>query len=186
MQCTQQSIQIVKIMSEIKNYDIAACKFQKSLKLHSLPLNSWDLYAPFLDKTCKNHKDVTTLKGLLKTKKWAYTANFNAELFEKEHVIVLTDTELNIVHATHNVVHMNGYEAEEIIGKKPKMFQGALTCKKTAASIRQSVAKRQAFEAVILNYRKDGSTYNCWIKGEPVYDTTGKIVNFIAFEKEVA
>ncbi|MFT5737705.1 MAG: hypothetical protein ACI9SG_002055, partial [Maribacter sp.] len=32
----------------------------------------------------------------------------------------------------------------------------------------------------------DGSTYNCWINGQPVFNKKGKLINFIAFEREVA
>ena len=66
------------------------------------------------------------------------------------------------------------------------MFQGKLTCRETANKIGNAVKNKMAFEATILNYRKDGSTYNCWIKGAPIKDNKGNVVNFIAFEREVA
>ena len=81
---------------------------------------------------------------------------------------------------------MNGYKPEQIIGNKPKMFQGEKTCKKSLSVISSAIKEQRSFETIVTNYRKDGSTYKCWIHGQPVLDNKGKVVNFIAFEREVA
>jgi len=173
-------------MIDTKNYDLAANKFYSSLNIKTLPINSWDLYATYFDNICQAVSDVHALQKLAEGNRWSYTKNFNEELLEKEHVIVVTDAQLRIVHATKNILNMNGYRPEEILGKKPKMFQGADTCKETSKKIGSAVKNAEPFEAVILNYRKDGSIYKCWIKGEPILNTSGEVVNFIAYEKEVA
>ena len=53
-------------------------------------------------------------------------------------------------------------------------------------SIQNSKEKREKIDKVILNYCKDGALYKCHIKGFPVFDTNGKLTNFIAFEKIAA
>ena len=173
-------------MQEIKNYDLAANKFYDTLDMINLPICSWDLYAPFFDKICQASNDVFMLKNLAKSNKWSYGENFDEELLQKEHVVVVTDPQLRIVYATQNIRLMNGYRPEEILGKNPKMFQGVETCKETSRNIGIAVKNKEPFEAVVLNYRKDGSTYNCWIKAEPILNKSGEVVNFIAYEKEVA
>ncbi len=173
-------------MIEIENYDVAANKFYSSLNIKALPLNSWDLYAIFFDKVCKMHKDVVLLRNLSKDNKWSYAENFDREFLQKEHVIIVTDPQLKIVHATHNMVQMNGYRPKEVLGEKPNMFQGIDTCEKTSNAVRIAVKNKKPFEVVLLNYRKDNSTYKCWIKGEPIFNKIGEVVNFIAYEKEVA
>ena len=135
---------------------------------------------------CKNFEEIKVLKNLAVSEKWEDTLFFEKEILENEHIVVVTDMELNIVHASEGIFEMNGYHPEEIMGKKPKMFQGEKTCKQTAKRIKNAVLERKPFEATVLNYRKDGSTYNCWIKGIPVRNNKGKVVNFIAFEREVA
>ncbi|WP_373518787.1 PAS domain-containing protein [Pricia sp.] len=170
----------------MKEYDNAAYRYYSGLDLKSLPLMSWDIYGLYFDILCKNYDDVTTLLRLSEDNNWSYTSKFNEALLQKEQVILVTDTQLNIVHATHNIVHMNGYSPHEILGKRPKVFQGEGTSKETTGQIRKAIENRIPFEAVILNYRKDGSTYNCWLRGEPIFDTSGVLVNFIAYEKEVA
>lgn len=173
-------------MSDLEQYDAAANKFYSTQSFTSLPLTSWDFYTTIYKNTRECYNDIVQLKRLSKTNEWAYLVNFSVELFQKKYVIVITDPKLNIVHATQNIETMNGYLPEEIVGAKPNMFQGADTCKKTTNTIRMAVQKAKRFEATVLNYRKDGTAYNCWIKGEPIFNTSGKLVNFIAFEKEVA
>lgn len=173
-------------MSEIKAYDKAASRFHDTLDITSLPITSWDMYAPYFVAVCKNYSDIHSLSLLAETNQWSYQSHFAKELLHKRQVIVVTDPQLRIVHATKNMIDMNGYDPEEIVGKRPTMFQGPDTCQKTTADIRKAVQSKTPFEAVILNYRKDGTTYKCWIKGEPVFNTSGEVVNFIAYEKEVA
>jgi PAS domain S-box-containing protein len=173
-------------MMEIKNYDAAANKFYYSLNIKSLPINSWDLYASYFHEVCNMYHDIFLLRKLAKSNKWSYSENFDKELLQKKYVIVVTDPQLKIVHATQNIVHMNGYLPKEVVGKKPKMFQGIDTCEKTSKLIRKAITNKNPFEVTLLNYRKDSSTYKCWIKGEPIFNKTGEVVNFIAYEKEVA
>lgn len=173
-------------MQEIKNYDFAANKFYGARTIKSLPLTSWDLYATFFDKVCQLNNDVFLLKNLSLSNKWSYAEKFEEALLQKEHVIVVTDPQLSIVYASHNISKMNGYKPTEVLGKKPKMFQGSETCEETSRNIGIAVKNKEPFEAVVLNYRKDGSTYKCWIKGEPILNKSGEVVNFIAYEKEVA
>lgn len=173
-------------MKEIKEYDIAARNFYAQQQFTNVPLDSWDLFSSTFNSLCKGLEEINNIRFIAKTKKWENHSFFEKEIIENNHIVVITDAELNIVHASEKIFDMNGYEPKEIIGRKPKMFQGEKTCKKTALDIRNAVAEGKPFEATILNYRKDGSTYNCWIKGAPILNEKGKVVNFIAFEREVA
>jgi PAS domain S-box-containing protein len=173
-------------MKEFKNYDKAASAFFSGNKPQALPILSWDLSGLYFDKTCRDFNDLRFLKSLSQTNRWSYRESFHEELIGKEHVIIVTDPELKIVFATNNVFKMNGYTLNEIKGKNPKIFQGKKTSSKSTASIAKAIKNKVPFETIILNYRKDGSTYQCWIKGEPIFNKKGKIVNFIAYEREVA
>ena len=173
-------------MKETKEYDIAARNFYAKQEVNSLPLSSWDLFSSKFVMLCKGFDEIKLLKTIALSEKWSDHSFFEKEILENKHIVVVTDTELNIVHASEGIFEMNGYRPEEIMGRKPKMFQGEQTCKKTANHIRNAIKEQKSFEATVLNYRKDGSTYNCWIKGLPIRNNKGKVVNFIAFEREVA
>ena len=173
-------------MIEIQHYDKAAHNFYSKQSVNSFPLLAWDLFVEQFKTTSEGLNDAVKFKKIAAFNKWSSTIPFKDEILVKNHVIVVTDSNLNIVYSSKNIKKMNGYTPEEIIGKNPKMFQGKHTCKKTAFKIGQAIKNRTPFEETILNYRKDGTTYNCWIKGTPIKDIKGNVVNFIAFEKEVA
>ncbi|MEM8847215.1 MAG: PAS domain-containing protein [Bacteroidota bacterium] len=173
-------------MESTKFYDEALSNFYNKMEISSYPLSSLDIYAQHFSKVCKNLNDIKGLTNLAKQQGWMDSLPLRNEILDKNHVVVVTDPQLNIVYATQNIFSMNGYSPEEIIGNKPKMFQGEKTCQNTSKHISEAIKQRIPFEATITNYRKNGSTYNCWIKGQPIFDRKGKVVNFIAFEKEVA
>lgn len=170
----------------MKAYDKAAYRFYRALQLKCLPLNSWDIYGLYFDTLCGTYEDIVSLQRLSEDNRWSYPATFKDALLKKDQIIIVTDPDLKIVHATHNITLMNGYRPEEILGKQPKLFQGAETSTRTTGEIRKAINNEMPFEAVIRNYRKDGTAYNCWLKAEPIFDTKGELVNFIAYEKEVA
>ena len=182
----KQRFQSTDFMQEIRNFDKAAKQYYTKLSLNPLPLLSWDIFGQHYQKICSFFNDLADFNILATKNNWKATTEIKKALLEKDQIVVVTDPELNIVKASHNIFHMNGYTQEEIIGQKPKIFQGPETCKETTAYISKAISQRESFETTVLNYRKDGSAYKCWIKGEPIFDKKGKVVHFIAYEKEVA
>ncbi|MFT6993321.1 MAG: nitrogenase subunit NifH [Maribacter sp.] len=74
------------------------------MKINQLPVSSWDFYAIHFDKVCYTADDIISLSKLANENAWGFNQNiFKQEVQEKEHVIVVTDTKLNIVYATNNI-----------------------------------------------------------------------------------
>lgn len=174
-------------MNELRDYDNANIKFRKGLKFTMLPVLSWDFYAPNYEDIKHLEEDYNSLLSLVSSNSW----NIDPSIIDKKlrtdkNIIVVTDTQLNIVFATKNMWNMSQYRPEEILGKSPKMFQGELTSKSTLKIVSNAIKEKNPFEVTVVNYRKDGSTYNCCIQGEPIFDRDGNVVSFIAYEKEVA
>lgn len=188
--CYEKEILIISKlhrMIDLKNYDNAVIKFRKSLNFTMLPVLSWDFYASNYEDIKRTEEDAALLLNLVSTNSWNIDTNIlDEKLKANKNVVVVTDAKLNIVFATKNMWNMSQYHPEEVIGKSPKMFQGNLTSKSTLKIVSDAVNQKKPFEVTVVNYRKDGSTYNCWIQGEPIFDKNGAFVNFIAFEKEVA
>ncbi|MBU2975046.1 PAS domain-containing protein [Zobellia sp. B3R18] len=169
----------------MKAYDEAADKFFSKTNVSPVPLVSWDLHSLNFQKLCISGKDLRYLQALAQRNRWAYDKTDLVSSLGEE-VVVVTNSQLTIVHATENLVLMTGYKPEEVIGKTPKLFQGKETSREALAKIKTAIERKVPFEAVVLNYKKDGSTYHCEIKAEPIFNNRGQLVNFIAFEKEVA
>lgn len=119
-------------------------------------------------------------------KNWNSKENFHEIVHKSNKSLLITNANLEIVFASENITKMNGYSPFEIIGKSPKIFQGVLTSEKAKKSIREAILKLKSFKKVILNYKKDGSTYLCEIEAYPKFNQKGNFINYIAFEKEAS
>ncbi len=169
-------------MIAFKQYDKAAAKYYNKLEINTLPLVSANFYFDFSKEIKDSFDDLTRLNFISKSNNWQ-SHDWNFESIINEEVIVVTDSRLRIVYASSNIIKMNGYLESEILGESPKIFHGEATCQVISNEIKESIRLQQPFEKSVLNYKKNGETYQCLIKGYPVFDTKGNLRHFIAFEK---
>lgn len=148
----------------------ALFKFQQQLKIIHTPLICWDFFT-------LQQIEFNQFSAVQKT--WKEKEDY----FKQKDVVIITDTRFQIVYASKNMYEMNGYYPKEVIGKSPKMFQGALTSAKALDNIRIAVKNQLPFHQVVTNYKKDGSLYECDIKAIPKFDAKGNLVHYIAFER---
>jgi len=153
-------------------YDQAWAKYQKKIRIVPLPLISWDIFST-------SNLEASNFNSL--QKKWVNKEDYHNQIANKP--VVVTDKNLNILFATKEILELTGYHSSEIIGRSPKMFQGVLTSETTKNNIREAISKKHPFKEVLLNYRKDGSTYWCEIEAYPKFDKKNNLVHFIAFER---
>jgi PAS domain S-box-containing protein len=153
-------------------YDLAWAKYKKNSKILSLPLISWDLIFHSFDESL-------SFNAIQKV--WINKENYHYNIANK--CVIVTDSKFSIQFASKEITELTGYRNSEIIGKSPKMFQGDLSSETSRANIREAISKKHPFKEVILNYRKDGSTYLCEIEAYPKFDKENNLVNYIAFEK---
>ncbi len=168
-------------MEDFRGYDHMMSEYYKKMSNHTLPLLSWEFYGEYHATLEIFKEDINTLNKL--SKNWDFNEDYYNELLTEQSVIIVTNPSLKIVYASNNIEKLNGYSPNEVIGNSPKMFQGEQTCIATSSKVRTAIDKGVPFEVSILNYRKDASTYMCVIKGYPVHNKKGKLVNYIAFEK---
>ncbi|NKI31380.1 PAS domain-containing protein [Croceivirga thetidis] len=155
--------------------------------LPRFPLISADFYTTRYQGLNEELKESTKLKSLAKSLDWDFDLErIEEEFLNQNKVILVTNPQLHIVHATSNIFQMNGYKASEIIGQSPKIFQGEKTSKSIRSRIAKAIKSNKGFDETLINYKKDQSLYKCWITGFPVKNKKGEVVNFIAFEKAVA
>jgi hypothetical protein len=169
-------------MLEFKEYDNSFFDYESSLATKKMPLISWDLYGDFLNQLNKIISDKHQLELLASLNGWKNDFEFD-KVIDIDTVVVVTCPDLKIVFSTKNMVRMNGYLPEEVLGKSPKMFQGVATCQQTSKEIGNAVRNKLPFNKIVTNYCKNGASYKCHIKGFPVFNKSGELTNFIAFEK---
>jgi PAS domain S-box-containing protein len=147
------------------------------------PLMCWDFFMESHFRKMQQADGLCQLRLFAKLHHWRIDWNLKRFLVAEERVALVTDLDQIIRFATPNMVAMNGYTAEEVIGKSPKMFQGKDTDPERRKEIREAIIRRIPFKGSIVNYCKDGSPYNCLVDEYPVWNKGGTLVNFVAFEK---
>jgi PAS domain S-box-containing protein len=170
-------------MSNLKQYEEAIVNYHSVLRIKSLPIFSSNFHYEFLKEVKESFLDLNSLKEIAQQNKWKSSSEWDIKAPIKEEVIIVTDSKLRIVFASHNMVKMNGYLAKEVLGKSPKMFQGQVTDRVVSNEINVAIQSQQAFEKTVLNYKKNGEIYACLIKGYPVFNLKGQLSHYIAFEK---
>jgi PAS domain S-box-containing protein len=170
-------------MSNLKQYEEAIVNYHSVLRIKSLPIFSSNFHYEFLKEVKESFLDLNSLKEIAQQNKWKSSSEWDIKAPIKEEVIIVTDSKLRIVFASHNMVKMNGYLAKEVLGKSPKMFQGQVTDRVVSDEINVAIQSQQAFEKTVLNYKKNGEIYACLIKGYPVFNLKGQLSHYIAFEK---
>lgn len=169
-------------MEGLREYENAIALYNKRLSIKTVPVCSWEFHNEFLSSVKNFFIDVDRLNAMALQNKWAPN-NWDLEETLKEEVVIVTDNNLRIVFASHNIKKMNGYDETEVLGNSPKMFQGQVTDLNTSNEIRKSILNQEAFEKTVLNYKKNGDVYVCLIKGYPVFNNKGQLTHYIAFEK---
>lgn len=118
----------------------------------------------------------------------------NAKLMEaaivnaKDGVIITTadlDNGPEIVYVNDAFTRISGYEKDEVIGKTPRMLQGAGTSRDVLDELRTCLKKGKSFKGELQNYTKDGIAYWLDISIVPVRDEDNNITHFTAIERDI-
>lgn len=147
------------------------------------PLMCWDFFMESHFRRMQMAEGFSRLQAFAKDNDWRIDWDLKQLLLAEKRVALVTDTAEIIRFATPNMIDMTGYEAEEIIGRTPKMFQGKDTDPETKKEIREAIIRRIPFKGTLVNYRKNGTPYHCLVEEYPVWNKVGSLVHFVAFEK---
>ena len=99
--------------------------------------------------------------------------------------IIITELGRNdnpIIYASAGFERITGYRAEEVLGRDCRFLQGAETDANTVARMREAIARREACEVEIVNYRKDGSTFWNALSLNPVIDDSGAVGHYVGVQ----
>ena len=79
-----------------------------------------------------------------------------------------------------------GYRADEVLGRSPRLLQGPNTDPATLYMIHDKLARWEAVQAEVLNYRKDGSTFWVQLNISPIADAYGWVTHWISIQTDVS
>ena len=78
-----------------------------------------------------------------------------------------------------------GYEAEEVLGKTPRILQGPNTSAATRAKLREAFAAWQPVEVELINYRKDGTPFWVELSIVPVANEAGWFTHWVSVQRDI-
>jgi PAS domain S-box-containing protein len=104
--------------------------------------------------------------------------------------ILVTTAELDspgpsIVYVNPAFERMTGWPRAEVLGKSPRILQGPNTDRRVFADLRQTLRSGRVWEALALNYRKDGSEFFMEWSIVPLKDHRGEIYQYVAVQRDV-
>src|SRR5262245_62180077 len=90
-----------------------------------------------------------------------------------------------IVYVNPAFTRMTGYMPEEVIGKTPRILQGAKTDRAVLDQLRSDCSAGKVFYGKTINYRKDGSEFCLEWRVGPVRNEQAEITQFVATQRDV-
>ena len=109
----------------------------------------------------------------------------NAGLEEAANAIVITDRKGIVQWVNPSFLELNGYSADELLGKGIGIFESGVHSRAFFKAIQHHVLVGRTWHGEIVNSRKDGSLYTAETTITPVRDESGNIQNYIAIIQDV-
>ncbi|MGA1601103.1 MAG: PAS domain S-box protein [Prochlorothrix sp.] len=102
--------------------------------------------------------------------------------------IIITDaTQPNnpVIYANQSVERITGYALTTLVGQNCRIFQGSDHHQPDLVHVRQAVHQGHSCEAVLRNYRQDGSMFWNELHIAPVYDDKKQLTHFIGIQNDI-
>ncbi len=87
-----------------------------------------------------------------------------------------------IVYASQGFLNLTGYQLGEVLGRNCRFLQGPDTNPKAVEKIRKGIEKGEDTTVILLNYRRDGTTFWNQFFIAALRDGNGTIVNFLGVQ----
>lgn len=154
-------------------------------KRATMPLLSWDIFSQFstsyFRSISEKNSDRNELTYFAHTFKWKNKVSDILRNNEYE-ALVLTDYSKKILWVNEGFTKMTGYSKQYAKNKRPSFLQGKNSNEKRM-SIRKKLASNRPFKEVIVNYRKDGTPYDCELHIFPLISENS--IHYLALERAV-
>ena len=100
--------------------------------------------------------------------------------------VVLTDSHNRITFCNTAFEKITGYSLTELYGKDFDLLQGPPTDSLEINNIKAAIAAQQSYHCEILCKRKDGTEFWNDINLNPIFDNTGKLSQFLYFQRDIS
>lgn len=155
------------------------------LEKKQMPLKSWDIFMnTFHENMASTIKKIDLQQVLSFAEQFNWKNNLEQAFHENDYeALIITDSNQNIIWVNKGFSSMTGYSKKEALNRTPRFLQGENTSKEQRKNIRENLKKNTPFKQVIVNHKKDKSSYKCEVKIYPLYNK--ETTHYIAFEKQI-
>lgn len=192
------------IIKELKKNDILApipvifltAKSEEEDEMMGLELGAVDyITKPFhpsiLKARIKTHLANKNFQDMLKIKN-AELKNYSEllkrylEIIELAPVsILITDKNNKTIFVNKHYVDISGYSKEEILGKDPGFIKSGKTSVTVYSSLWEKLNKKQMWEGVFINKKKNGELYYEETRVLPILNESGDIEYYVAAKLDI-
>ncbi len=119
-----------------------------------------------------------------------WSAIFRSAIESAYDAVLITDAELDlpgprVLYVNAAFTEMTGWPAEEIIGRTPRVLQGAETNPQVLRRLREALEAGRSFDARAINYRYDGTAFHLEWRTAPIRDARGRITHYMSIQRDV-
>jgi len=100
-------------------------------------------------------------------------------------IIVITDPEGGIRYVNPAFEQTTGYTREETIGRNPRILKSGRQNETFYRDLWDTITQGKTWQGRMVNRKKDGTLYTEDATISPVFDSGGKIVNFVALKRDM-
>ncbi|BBE16119.1 diguanylate cyclase/phosphodiesterase with PAS/PAC sensor(s) [Aquipluma nitroreducens] len=100
--------------------------------------------------------------------------------------IIITDTQGQIEYVNPKFIEITGYDAEEVIGKKPSILKSGQMSLEFYQQLWNTISSGEVWRGEFLNRKKNGELYWEWATMTSIKDETGTITNYIAIKEDIS
>lgn len=117
-------------------------------------------------------------------------AERTAALEQAADAVVITDGGLdkpgpNIHYVNRAFEEMTGWSRDEVIGRTPRIMQGAMTDRGELDRMRRRLSAGRPYRGEIVNERKDGTPYVVEVDIAPLRGPDGEVTGFVSTQRDV-
>ena len=100
-------------------------------------------------------------------------------------VVIITDTDGNIIYTNPRFTEVTGYTAAEVLGRNPRLLKTGHTPSEGYATIWQTLLAGVIWRGEMLNRKKNDDLYWAAVAIAPIRDKSGVITGFVSLQEDI-
>ncbi len=99
--------------------------------------------------------------------------------------LTIADARRDLIFVNRAFSEISGYTPEEAVGRNCNFLQGPQSDPATIERIRTALHAGESFDGIIVNTRRDGSTFWNHLHIDAVHDAEGRITHYVGIQRDV-